>query len=103
MPYWTRYGSRSRGSRNFCSNGQHTLHTYLHTRQRRMRLLILDTSLDDVEGSGDDQRSRGTGDGGNEVLGPGCGIVVGKTERFFGECGASKELYRGGGTSARGT
>lgn len=60
------------------------------------RLLVLDTSLDDVEGSRDDQGSRGTGDGGNEVLGPGCSIVIGKTERFFGKRGTSKELYRGG-------
>jgi hypothetical protein len=37
---------------------------------------VLDTGLDDVERSRDEERGTGTGDWSNEVLRPGCGIVV---------------------------
>lgn len=39
---------------------------------------ILDSGLDDVEGCGYKKRGRGTGDRGNKVLTPGCGVVVGQ-------------------------
>jgi hypothetical protein len=37
---------------------------------------VLDAGLDDVERSGDEERGAGTGDRGDEVLRPRCGVVV---------------------------
>ena len=58
-----------------------------------LEVLVLDSGLDDVEGSGDDERSTGTGDRGNEVLRPGSGVVVGElVEVFLGCCRTTEQL-----------
>ena len=55
-----------------------------------LKVAVLDAGLDDVEGRGDDERCRGTGDGGDEVLEPGGLVVVFEVEEvLLGEGGAS--------------
>jgi len=71
-------------------------HHRAHNLEPRLRVLeisVLDTGFDDVEGSGDDERSRSAGDGGDEVLEVGGGVVVGEVvEIFFGEGGTTEKL-----------
>jgi len=72
------------------------LHHRAHNLEPRLRVLeisILDTSFDDIEGSGDDEGGRSAGDGSDEVLEVGGGVVVGEVvEIFFGEGGAAEQL-----------
>lgn len=59
-----------------------------------LEVAVLNTSLDDIERGGDDQRGRGTGDGGDEVLGPGGGVVVAQAVEVLLGCGtATEELW----------
>jgi len=44
---------------------------------------VLDTGLDNVQRGGDDERCRSTCNRGDEVLEPGCGVVVGQLEEIF--------------------
>lgn len=63
------------------------------TALRVLEVSVLDTSFDDVQGSGDDEGCAGAEDGGDEVLAPGCGVVVLEGEDvFFREGGATEEL-----------
>ena len=63
------------------------------TRLLGLEVAVLDTGLDDIERSRDDERSRGTGDGGDKVLRPRSGVVVGElVEVFLGSCGTTEEL-----------
>jgi hypothetical protein len=58
-----------------------------------LEVSVLDTGFDDVQGSGDDEGCAGAEDGGDEVLAPGCGVVVLEGEDvFFCEGGATEEL-----------
>ena len=58
-----------------------------------LKVSVLDTGLDDIERGGDDQRRRGTGDGGDEVLEPRRLVVVAKGEEvFLCESGTTEEL-----------
>ena len=43
-----------------------------------LEILVLDSGLDNVEGSRDNKRSTGTGDRGDKVLAPGSRVIVGK-------------------------
>ncbi len=43
---------------------------------RILEVAVLDTGFDDIQGCGDDQRGRGTGDRGHEVLEPAGFVVV---------------------------
>jgi hypothetical protein len=55
----------------------------------------LDSGLDNIEGSRDDEGGRSTGDGGDKVLEPAGLVVVLKLEEIFlGESRTSKELIR---------
>ena len=55
---------------------------------------VLDSGFDDVERGGDDEGGGGAGDRGDEVLGPGCGVVVFEfVEVLFCCCGAAEELF----------
>lgn len=59
-----------------------------------VEVAVLDTGLDDIEGSGDDKRGGGTGNGGDEVLEPAGLVVIGEVEEvLLGEGGSSEELY----------
>lgn len=58
-----------------------------------LEVAVLDTGLDHVQGSGDDQRGASTAHGGDEVLGPGGGVVVLEfVDVFLGESRATEEL-----------
>jgi len=60
---------------------------------RVFEIPVLDARFDDVEGGGDEEGGGGAGDGGDEVLGPGCAVVVGEgVEVLFCGCGAAEEL-----------
>jgi len=48
----------------------------LESTLRVFEVAVLDTGLDDIERSGNEEGSRGTGDGSNKVLEPGCFVVV---------------------------
>ena len=50
----------------------------LESTLRVFEIAVLYASLDNIEGCGDDERGRRAGDGGDEVLGPGGGVVVGE-------------------------
>lgn len=65
----------------------------LKSRLRVLEISILDTGFDDIEGSGDDERSGGADDGSDEVLKVGGAVVIGEVvEVFFGEGGAAEKL-----------
>lgn len=59
-----------------------------------LKVAVLDTGLDDVEGSGDDEGRGRTRDGGDEVLAPGGGVVVLQTESLLGKGGTTEKLLR---------
>ena len=60
---------------------------------RVVKVAVLDARLDDVEGSRYDERGRGTGDGGDEVLEPRSLVVVVEVEEeLFGKGGATEKL-----------
>lgn len=60
-----------------------------------LEVAVLDTGLDDIERSRDDERSRGTGNGSDKVLEPGGAVVVGELEEvFLGSGTTTEELYR---------
>lgn len=64
-----------------------------------LEVAVLNTGLDDVEGSGDEEGGGGTGDGGDEVLEPrGLVVVVEAEEVLLGEGGTTEQL-RGGRVS----
>lgn len=67
-----------------------------HNSEARLGVLevaVLDTGLDNIQRSGDDQRSTGTGNGGNKVLTPGGLVVVGQTVNvFLGEGRSTEKL-----------
>lgn len=50
---------------------------------RVLKVLVLYPSLDDVQGSRNDERCAGTGDRGDEVLSPGSRVVVAKFVKVF--------------------
>ena len=63
------------------------------TRLLGLEVAVLDTGLDDIERSRDDERSRGTGDGRDKVLEPGGAVVVGElVEVFLGSSATTKKL-----------
>jgi hypothetical protein len=56
-----------------------------------LKVPVLDSSLDDVEWSGDKKRGAGTGNRSDEVLSPCGGVVVGElVEVFLGRSGSTK-------------
>lgn len=58
-----------------------------------LKVAVLDTGLDDVQGSRDNQRSTGTANRGNEVLGPRGRVVVRQVvDVLFGESRTTEEL-----------
>jgi hypothetical protein len=58
-----------------------------------LEVAVLDTGLDHVQGSGDDERGASTAHGGDEVLGPRSGVVVLEVvDVFLGESRATEEL-----------
>jgi hypothetical protein len=60
-----------------------------------VEVLVLDTGLDDIERSRHDQRGRGTGNGGDEVLEPGRLVVVLETEDvLLCKCGTTEKLVK---------
>lgn len=63
-----------------------------HAALRVLEVAVLDTGLDDIEGSRDDEGSGSTGNRGNEVLGPGRFVVILDTEGLLGEGGTTEEL-----------
>lgn len=66
-----------------------------HTALLDLEITVLNACFDDVEGCGDDDGGAGADDGGDEVLRPGCGVVVGEGEEvLFRCCGAAEELGR---------
>lgn len=60
-----------------------------------LKVLVLDTSLDDVERGRNNQRRRSTSNGGDEVLAPSGGVIVAEAEGLFSECRTSEKLYGG--------
>lgn len=61
-----------------------------------LKVAVLDTGLDDVEGSGDEEGGGGTGDGGDEVLEPRGLVVVLELEKvLLCEGGTTEELLIG--------
>lgn len=58
-----------------------------------LEVLVLNTSLDNIERSGDDERGGGTADGGNEVLTPaGRVVIVQLVDILLGESRTTEEL-----------
>lgn len=58
-----------------------------------LKVLVLDSGLDHVEGSRDDERGTSTGDRGDKVLPPGSRVVVAKlVEIFLGRSRTTKQL-----------
>jgi hypothetical protein len=56
-----------------------------------LEISVLDTGLDDIERGRDQERGGGTGDRGDEVLRPGCRVVVAEfVEVLLGYSGATK-------------
>lgn len=63
------------------------------TRLLGLEVAVLDTGLDDIERSRDDERCRGTSNGCDEVLEPGGTVVVGElVEVFLGSSATTKKL-----------
>jgi hypothetical protein len=59
-----------------------------------LEVSVLDTGLDDIERSRDDERGSSTTNGGDEVLEPSGLVVVRKTEEVtLSESGTTEELY----------
>lgn len=59
-----------------------------------LKVAVLDTGLDHIQRSGNDQGGAGTAHRGDEVLGPAGGVVVLQgVDVFLGEGGATEELY----------
>ena len=60
-----------------------------------LKVAVLDTGLDNIKWSGDDQRGRGTSDGSDKVLEPGGLVVVVELEEItLGESGSTEESER---------
>lgn len=71
------------------------------TRLRVLEVSVLNSGLDNVKGSGDNQAGRCTGDGGDKVLAPGSLVIILKLEQFFfGPSRSAKERERTGGISS---
>lgn len=63
------------------------------TRLLGLEVAVLDTGLDDIERSRDDERCRGTSNGRDEVLEPGGTVVVGElVEVFLGSSATTEKL-----------
>ena len=59
-----------------------------------LEVAVLDTGLDHIQRSRDDQGGTGTANRSDEVLGPAGGVVVlQRVDVFLGEGGATEELY----------
>jgi hypothetical protein len=59
-----------------------------------LKVPVLNTRLDDIERSRDDERCAGSGDGGDKVLRPRRRVVVGEfVEVLLRDCGTTKELF----------
>lgn len=56
-----------------------------------LEVAVLDTGLDDVKGSRDDERGGSTSNGSDEVLAPGGGVVIGELEEVFLGSGRTTE------------
>lgn len=67
-----------------------------------LKVAVLNTGLDDIEGSGDDEGGRGTGDGGDKVLEPGGLVVVIELEEELLGKGRTTEQGEGTGGVAGG-
>lgn len=63
-----------------------------HATLRVLEVAVLDTGLDDIEGSRDDEGSSSTGNRGDEVLSPGGLVVVLDAEGLLSEGGTTEEL-----------
>jgi hypothetical protein len=58
-----------------------------------LEVAVLDTGLDDIERSGDDERGRGTGNGSNKVLEPASLVVILEVEKvLLGEGRTTEQL-----------
>lgn len=63
---------------------------------RVVEVSVLDSGLDDIERGRDDERGRGTSNGGNEVLEPGGLVVVLEVEEeLLGKSGTTEKLSPG--------
>ena len=61
---------------------------------RVLKVAVLDARLDHVEWGADNERGRRARDGRDEVLGPGCCVVVFQSvDVLFCCCGAAEELW----------
>lgn len=67
-----------------------------------LKVAVLDAGLDDVEGRRDDERGRGAGDGGDEVLEPAGLVVVVEAEQVLLGEGGTTEEGKGAGSVAGG-
>jgi len=64
-----------------------------HTALGVLKVAVLNTRLDDIEGRRHDERGRGTGNGGDKVLEPRRLVVILQVEEvFLGKGRATKEL-----------
>lgn len=69
-----------------------------------VKVAVLDSRLDDIEGGGNDERGRGTGNGSNEVLEPSRLVVVLEVEEpLLGKGRTTKQLPRVSKTHIRGS
>lgn len=66
-----------------------------HTTLRVIKVAVLDTGLDDIQGSSNGDRGNGSSDGGTEVLEEGGLVVVLKSENPLLDKGASSEQSKG--------
>lgn len=58
-----------------------------------LEVAVLNTGLDHIQGSGDNQRGAGTGHGGDKVLVPSGLVVIGQAVNvFLGEGRSTEEL-----------
>jgi hypothetical protein len=85
-------GSQSLEERRETFFTHHPGHDF-ETALRVFEVLVLDPSLDNIEGSGDDERCASTGNRSDEILSPGGGIVVLELVKvFFGSSRTTKQL-----------
>lgn len=66
------------------------------TRLLGLEVAVLDTGLDDIKRSRNDERGGCTSDGGDKVLRPGSGVVISElVEIFLGSSRTTEELEQG--------